>query len=329
MRHPSLFLATLSVMSLTAGIAFSQEDAARIVVLERETNLEAGKDATLHLSAPAAPRGKIAWTVSLGRAPIARGEGALDADKKIAVKIPSQSVKPGVILEATLVATAVKDDGAFTKLVQSFWILPPDPFADRLEWAKALKVVLYDTKGTTAEVLKKADFPFEDQKNLAAIGEIKAGVVLVGEGISWREDPGLSDTVNRLAERGVKVLCLAPSDGTLRIPGLGKTASKNVSGIQLGKRNVITAWDKRLDADRWHGKPSVVASLSVLGEGEDVVCTASTDGEGWPWLEAQFGEAGGVLAISGFGVIRHWDSGPTPRYVFLRMLEKITNDRIK
>jgi hypothetical protein len=311
------------------GAALAQEKGARLELDERWSNVESGKEWTIRVrvAAPAAFVGRLNWAVSMGTAPIARGEAAVELSagqsKVVAVKVPGQSVRPGVILEAVFAATIVRDkeNQPTARMGRSFWILSADPLAERREWAKGLKAVLYDPKGTTAETLTKAQFPFEEQRNLAALAEIKEGVVILGEGLSWREEAGLGDIAWKLAERGVRVLCLAPLEGDIAIPGLGKKASKSVSRFTLRKADVITGWDKRLDAEYWHGNASSILSrIGFRGDGEDIVGEALRAGDGWPWVDVRF-DSGGVLAVCGFGVIRHWDAGPTPRFVFLRALE--------
>jgi len=73
--------------------------------------------------------------------------------------------------------------------------------------------------GKTAAALQKLHVPFEQEKNLETLADRKGGVVLVGEGVSFREEPGLADTLTKLARRGVTVICLAPSAGSVPIPG--------------------------------------------------------------------------------------------------------------
>jgi hypothetical protein len=317
------------------GAARAQGEAARLELAERWSNVESGKEITIHVRVLASERvvGRLSWAFSAGAATVARGEANVDVaagqSKGVAVKIPGPTVRPGVIVEAAFAAAVVreKENHPAAKLRRTFWILPEDPFADRREWAKDLKAVVYDPKGATTQVLKKAEFPFEEERNLAALDEVKAGLVILGEGLSWRDEAGLGDVAWKLAERGVRVLCLAPSEGPFAFPGLGKKASKTVSQLTLRKADVITGWDKRLDADNWHGDfASVTSGIALRADGEDVVGEAAADGV-WPWVDVRFGASGGALAFCGFGVIRHWEAGPTPRFVFLRALEAVTDKK--
>jgi hypothetical protein len=45
----------------------------------------------------------------------------------------------------------------------------------------------------------------------------------------------------------------------------------------------------------------------------------------WPWLEVKFEDApamdnGGTLIVCGFGIIKYWNEGPVPRYLFWAIL---------
>ena len=59
--------------------------------------------------------------------------------------------------------------------VKKVWIFPRDPFADRSEWLKGLKITLFDPEGKTADVLEKAHVPFKFTKNTSASGRTARG----------------------------------------------------------------------------------------------------------------------------------------------------------
>jgi hypothetical protein len=331
-----LWLMALIVFALSHPAASAQNDAVSLQLDERWSNVESGKELTLHLRCTSREpfQGRLTWAFAVGAATVRRGEASVDIaggqSKVVAITAPGQSVRPGIILETTFAALAVKDKDtqASSNLRRAFWIFPADPFADRRDWAKGLRAHLYDPKGGAAEVLKKVDFPTQVHRNLAALEEIKAGVLIIGEGLSWRDEEGLGEVAWRLAERGVRVLCLAPADG-LALPAFSKKLGKNMTQLSLRKSDIITAWDKRLDADRWSGNvPAIIGGIGFQADEGEFVGAARAAGDGWPWVEVRFGETGGALAICGFGVIRHWDASPTPRFVFLRALQTLTDKGI-
>ena len=46
----------------------------------------------------------------------------------------------------------------------------------------------------------------------------------------------------------------------------------------------------------------------------------SEDGD-WPWLTIEYPETNGRFIFCGFRLIKHWDDGPTPRFLLSRILE--------
>ncbi len=68
-------------------------------------------------------------------------------------------------------------------------------------------------------MLEKARVPFTFTKNTAALGELREGLLVIGEGTAWRDYRSLGETIVKAAARGVPVLCLAPGEGTLVLPG--------------------------------------------------------------------------------------------------------------
>jgi len=55
-----------------------------------------------------------------------------------------------------------------------------------------------------------------------------------------------------------------------------------------------------------------------------VEATVSDESRAWPWLEVRFPESNGVLVMCGFRIIEHWNSGPTPRFLLIRLLESLS-----
>jgi hypothetical protein len=48
------------------------------------------------------------------------------------------------------------------------------------------------------------------------------------------------------------------------------------------------------------------------------------DGDAWPWMEAEYPGRRGRLLVCGFGLVRDWDGGPTPRFLLVRLFERLT-----
>ena len=81
------------------------------------------------------------------------------------------------------------------------------------------------------------------------VGVLKEGGVIVVEGVSFKDEKGLGETLVKLASGGLSVLILAPSAGEVAIPGIGGPAG----GLEelTFRRDIVRTLDKRLDSDGW------------------------------------------------------------------------------
>jgi hypothetical protein len=326
-----------SVMLASAFVARAQDEKLTIEPREKWSNVLAETKVHFHfqVKAPAAFKGRAEWTFSDPGSkrvlPRGRGETPLAAnDDKREVKVPLEipPVNPGVILQTQLSVSVFADgkDKPEAVLEKTVWIFPADPFNDRSKWLKDLKITLYDPdpKGKTADVLKALKVPFEEQRNVAALGELKEGVLLIGEGVSFKDDAGLGDILVQAAGRGVPVLCLAPSAGNIPLPG-ADNALPSPDNVILARRDTITKLDKRFDAQGWAPDNQVVASsLAVKTDDGRVVAEVVEGAKGWPWLQADFTDKKGRLLVCGFSLVAKWDASATPRYLFARLLERVT-----
>ena len=300
-----------------------------MAVEEKWSNLFANKETELHLTiqSQAGFNGSIAWSFAVGRATLARKEAAVAVQAgrstKTAIRLPIPEVRDGVALEARLIATvtATGQNQPAARFEKKYWIFPADPFADRQAWAKGLSVTLLDPAGKTGEVLKKAGVPFEEIRDAEA-GRRK-GILLIGEGVSFREERGLAESLIKAAAAGATVICLAPQDGAFPLPGAGKLNGLQPSMLSLDRGGAISRIDKRLDLDLWSGNVSAISSgFRLVGEGESVQADVNPGGEGWAWLDVRYPNRG-RLVVCGFGVMRHWEASPTPRFLLMRLLESV------
>jgi hypothetical protein len=217
---------------------------------------------------------------------------------------------------------------AVASLEKPLWVFPENPMADRSRWLARLKLHLFDPPGKTQQCLKRLNVPFSPVRNVDAIPAIRQGVLLVGEGTSLARYRGLPAAMFKAAAGGVPVLCLAFSEGTMVLPGTRGADVPSPERLVLRHSDVIGELDKRLDARGWPPDGRIVASsLRLAAERNRVtagVVRSGQPGEGWPWLEAGFPGSGGRLVVCGFGLVEKWDEGPTPRFLFARLLEYVS-----
>jgi hypothetical protein len=289
------------------------------------TNLLADSRAEIDFTvqAPAAFQGRIVWTFSDAATrrvlPNGRGDLAAKPGAKAKFTLDVPAVNPGVVLKAHLAVSLVDANGSVKATHEKvLWIFPADPFHGQSKALEELKLVVYDPAGKTAAALQALKMPFEEEKNLAALADRKGGVVVIGEGVSWKDEAGLADTLVQLARQGATVICLAPSAGTLPIPGADKDGGDSIS---LLRHDAIAKLDPRLDGLAWSNSTRIVASTIALRAIDGSVAGEVVEGPGgFPWLQVDYPQTKGRLTVCGFALVAHWQATPTPRYLFARMI---------
>jgi hypothetical protein len=323
---------TLAGVAMTAAFAVavaSGQDARKsgaIAPTRAPGNVFGGEDVELRfrVAGPRPEGGRAVWRVALGTATVKAGEVPLGAGD-ITVKFAAPDVKDGIVLplKLTLSVVAAGQASPAVTLEHDLTVFPRDPFAGRAGWLKGLDLRLFDPKGDTTKVLTAAKVPFEEVRTADALADVKAGVVVVGEGASFKDERGLGAALQKLAAGGVAVLVLAPADGELPVPGLGGPAG-GFAEVAL-RREMVRRLDKRLDPDGWAGDgPTVARSLAVKAGDDGLVAEVAGGAGGWSWAETRQDPGQGRWLFCGLAVVAKWDAGPTPRFLFARMLEHLT-----
>lgn len=324
-----------AVIVVTAALIAATEGRAGEVTLaavEGWSGLFGGKETTLHFTATGAKafKGSAGWRLVVNQRVVTRGESALafgpGKAATVAAKLRVPPVKDGVVMAAELVVSVYgpgqKEPDA--TLRKQLWIFSRNPLAGRKKWLEGLKIRLFDPEETTAKVLTEAKIPFAELANMGALADLEDGMLVIGEGVSFDDYRGLSEELVRAAAKGVRVLCLAPAGGEITVPGTHGAGLPAPGRMSLRRADIITDLDKRLDATSWPGNRKVTASaLVVRAEDERVVARVAKEGKGWPWAEFRF-PSGGRLVICGFGILGNWETGPTPRFLFARLLEYVS-----
>jgi len=309
--------------------AFADDANVSIAPIEQWSNVFGGKESVFHfaVSADKVVQGRLGWHFSTSGRTIVRGEAQVAVEpgqpETVEIRLRVPEVKAGVIMQALLSVSVLGTREATSGCEKEIWIYPEDAFAIRKEWLKKLKIRLFDPEKKTAEQFENAEIPFEAARNIDSFTEITNGIVVIGEGISFKEYHGLSDMMVKTAARGIPVLCLAPAAGDMTIPGMGDSDLPVPTSMLFRQNEIITELDKRLDADAWPPDGKVkVSSIMLKGEKGPVIGEMQEGGNKWPWIELKFGEKGRFI-FCGFGIIKKWASGPTPRFLFVKLLEYI------
>ena len=339
-----------------------------LAVLEDWSNVFGGRRAEFHASVRVREsfEGRVGWSLAVGRRTIARGETPVTASPQnvgsIAIQFDVPQVKEGVVMPAVLSVSCYDPTSGVpaASLEKPLWIFPENPFTDRSEWLKRLQIHLFDPVGTTRQVLQKTAIPFTETRNVDSLSALEDGILVIGEDTPLEEHRSLPQLMIETAAKGIPVLCLAPANGQFPVPGMGpvpvpgmgpelaelgrgETDFPSPSRIALRRGDVIGELDKRLDARAWPPDGRVIASSLLVGGGRQrlghrglaigdhgpVIAQVFQADLGWPWLEIGFSAKRGKLIVCGFGLMRKWNAGPTPRFLFARLLEYLDADELR
>jgi hypothetical protein len=330
------------VAALPGGLLHSVEQKERTTLRPKEewSAIFAEKAVTFHFTVKAARdfTGRAVWTFAAENRtvlPKGRGEARLKvaAGQSAEFKVPLETppLRPGVTLATTLTVALLADGAKDAAAVheRTLWVFGADPFAGRTKWLKEFKIALWDPdpQRKTAKAFESLKIPFEELPAAANLVAVKEGVLVIGQGASFRDEPRLAEDLVRAARRGVPVLCLAPAEGTFLLPGAGPGGDAP-RGFRFRRQDVITEFDKRLDARAWPPDGKVTAgSLALKAEDGKVVVEVLPGGGAWPWLEIEFPEEKSRLVFASFNFIGQWEAGPAPRHLLARLFEWLTDAR--
>jgi hypothetical protein len=331
------------ILSAAAGVilwaampeALGAEADISLAVLENWSNVFGGRRAEFHceVTAKKSFEGHVGWSLAVGRRTIARGETPVTAGPRkagsIAIQFDVPQVKEGVAMPAVLSVSCYdpKAGAPAASLEKPLWIFSENPFTNRSQWLKQLQIRLFDPVGKTRQVFQKSEIPFTETRNLDSLSALEEGILVIGEDTPLEEYRGLPRIMIETAAKGIPVLCLAPANGRFPIPGVGEPDLPGPSRIVLRRADVIGELDKRLDTRAWPPDGKVAAGSLVLKSDRDRVVAQVVDANaGWPWLEVGFSAKRGKLIVCGFGLVQKWNAGPTPRFLFARLLEYLSAD---
>ena len=329
------------LLIVTGLLSIARAFAAEPPVLECQSGWKAlleGEFADLKFAArnvdPAATR--LRWSFSVGTETLVTGHarfkprGSDLPTALVTVEMPDsrrEGVKSG-ILKASLVG--LRDEIETATVEKTLWVFPLDPFQGREKWLTGLDISLFDPKESTANELDSIGFPYESLESVDEIADEAAskGLLIVGEEVSFDEHPGLAQALLTVASQGRPVLCLAPGGGSLPLPGLNEEQGTAPRRVAFRRGDAIATLDPRLDEDRWPGRDDIVASgFALRSRGDLLTAEFGKPNQRWPWLDVEYPTGRGRLIVCGFGVIRSWEEGATPRHLFAQLIELLTTDR--
>lgn len=313
------------LMNCVAMLCVATANAADVVVLplQRHTNEFSGREITrdFRIQSSKPLEGRFVWTVSVRERTMARGEQTLRveaASADVRLKFRFEPLREELVLPVMINMAVVVGREEVVREQLQLELFPQDPFGHRGEWLRSLDIHVFDPLEKTATILVAAKIPFTEVTNVARIRAMKGGTLLIGSHVSLRDYRGLALATIEAAGQGTRVLWLPAADGAFPFEAFDSAAELNFCDTKIVKE-----LDKRLDATAWPGVSSpIVSRLKVQAVGKRIV--AQVGEQGWPWMEADWPASGGQFIFCGFAIVDQWKNSPTPRYMLLHILERLT-----
>lgn len=266
---------------------------------------------------------EVVWSVKLADRVVARHREPIAADEDLLTwTVEFAALKPGVTMSGEVSAELVDSEGKTLgePLTRSITLFSPEVFAGKKQWLKSLEIALFDPSRATLDVLEPSDVPLTFIRSTAALAGIESGVIIIGEGTSWKTQPTLPTRMLELAASGRTVLCMAPLEGRLPLPEpAGEAGPTRLTWRDGG---FVSELDKRLNTQTWPADATAFASRLRLAWDDGPVATVDAAGDiGWPWLEIEYSN-GGRLIITGARITGAWEQTPAARYILLKLLER-------
>jgi len=320
-----VILLGLGLLLVTPPSSQSATREAKIRFVEPWSNVFSGQKATFHAVVTGVPTdgARIGWRLVAGSSTVARGEVSVHGENPTPITLDIPPSKPGVVSPWILQVSAIGTDPE-TSVERHLWAFPENPFEGRETRFADQHISLFDPKGDTAVILKEFGVPFSALRRSDDVA-VADGLVMIGEGVSFQDQRGLADAMIETATRGTVVLCLAPADGEFVLPGTDTRGATKPTALNFRQTDIISELDKRLDTATWaSGVPAVVSSIELQSYRQSVSALVSSGPAGWPWVDIGYGNQGRLM-VCGFGIIQHWESNPTARWLLTALLEKMAD----
>ena len=336
-----IIAALMTLLMLMPELLVAAEDNSQLTPVEDFSTAFANDECTISMrltlkdEAANVDRGTLRWSHSANQRTIARGEvevrpdDVAGANAEFVLKTPP--LRDGVTFTTTVrtefVPAGAKEAAASHE--RTLTLFSRDVLAGRRKWAEELKIELYDPEETTAKVFDELGLPYRRVGTVVGDGEANSsGILVVGEGVSLKQRRALMETMIDGAGRGRRVILLAPADGSFVLPGTAGADAEDEpipTDVRLAGTQIIRELNRKLDSRSWIGTGNVIPSSrlqiqSYRGRVEAAVTQTAPD---WPWLRVRYPGTKGTFIVCGFRMIEHWDKGPTPRYLLIRILESL------
>lgn len=270
---------------------------------------------------------QVRWRLAKGARTLDQGAtqskpvaAAGDSTQLLTLRAPA--LRSGVTLSAEL-HMVWTNRGFEYRHSRSLHLFAPMPFATRRSVIGASGIWLYDPAGDAASLFAEAQIPYQTLMGLAALDEVRGGVVIVGQ------DAGIGRystfLQNRLsaAAQGVSTLCLAPTKVVFSLPTGQEAPHLLPACLQLQRSTVVRRYDKRFDL------MAPLRGFTLGPRPNQIAIGADPPPDGWCWLSMEpttpTDRAPGRVILCGLPIESQWRASPVPRYLLAHVLDDLSN----
>lgn len=265
---------------------------------------------------------RLEWRLTSRHRTISNGNEVVrltdEKSNELKVPIAIPRLAKGVSLDAKLEAWLEDANGELVgeRLVRPVWILAADPFS-KIRQSADNSIVLYDPQTTTVKQFEKSGIPYHRLRTIDALLETNASLVIIGENTSFSRNRALADALRTLLAGGKRILVLAPAEGRIFDAEFDASNSNSGSPVSMRavRRQLVTEFDRRLDSSDWVGTEVPPGRLAIDSGNQRLSINVVDKGVHWSEIELQATAPHGQVRICDMPVIRHWESGPSPRYL--------------
>ena len=274
---------------------------------------------------------ETSWSLFANGRTLARGNGKptpiIGTDGSTSGSIMSAVIQLPTLNESVALAAELQilwiEGGQTYRAKRSITLYSDDTSSSRQMLFEQAVIQLFDPVGKTAERLDAHAIPYGVLSNLSAIDSTNKGIVLVGEGVSFRKQRQLAETLLLAAQRGLQVLCLAPSEGDFPLTIDDGKQQSRPRRLVFEQKAFVRHYDKRFDI---LPDPPL---FSLTPHKDKPVISIKNVKNGWSWLSMEFEQAqpeqpAGRLILCGSRIVARWEIGPVPRYLFAHILQELT-----
>lgn len=291
---------------LAAGFVCMHTLAGDITVLHPHLLYHAEEmQVTLH--APDHADQRIPFRFEFEDKPLTQGTFGVGPDGFARLSFSAPAPRPGIPIPLTLRLPGIQAQAEEQKT--TLWIFSEGSVFAEKHRLEEWPLHLYDPPGETAAWLTQHGIPF---RRIRDITDVDSGVLILGEGISFRRHPDILENLLKHSTSGIPVLVINPAGGMLDLSSVftgNPRPEFQLSGLDFLFENTPYL----------AGAGFAPHNFDLASERGEVRLSLRAE-EGWPWLHITE-KSGAPLLFSGVSLTTDKTNSPAPLLLFNALLK--------